>query len=198
MKKYITSVIPGLAVGILTVAGQKFLPMNFNFLANSGAVWLVPAFLLSYLAKEKKGPSILLCMETLFFCVIGYYSFEAVLNQHSFSIGSWMMVWIAMSVIAGAIFGLGAYLAHASSGFLKYIGMNLLPAVFFSEGVWKLLHITDYKHMVPAVMIVTCIGLILYLAINRKEWYKLKNLMSFLVLSALGISGYSILSGMMF
>ncbi|MEE3393151.1 MAG: hypothetical protein VZR00_06655 [Lachnospiraceae bacterium] len=43
-----------------------------------------------------------------------------------------------------------------------------------------------------------CIGLILYLAINRKECYKPKNLLSFLVLSSLGVAGYSVLSGMMF
>ena len=198
MKMYMESIIIGILVGILTVVGQKYLPMNFNFLANSGAVWLVPAFLLAFLSREKKGQSILLCMETLFFCVIGYYAFEAVLNHHNVSINSWMLVWVAMSVIAGVIFGLGAYFANAPSGFLKYIGMNLLTAVFFSEGVEKLLHIADYQHMIPALIIVTCIGLILYLVINRKEWCKLRNLLSFLLLSALGVAGYSVLSGMMF
>ena len=51
-KKYILAIMLGLAVGVLTLTGQKYLPMNLNFLANSGAVWLIPAFLLSYFGKE--------------------------------------------------------------------------------------------------------------------------------------------------
>lgn len=47
-KNSVVSYILGLVVGVLTLIGQKYLPMNLNFLANSGAVWLIPAFLLSY------------------------------------------------------------------------------------------------------------------------------------------------------
>ena len=53
-KKYILAIMLGLVVGVLTLTGQKYLPMNLNFLANSGAVWLIPAFLLSYFGKGNR------------------------------------------------------------------------------------------------------------------------------------------------
>lgn len=50
-RKYFLAIILGMVVGVLTLIGQKYLPMNLNFLANSGAVWLIPAFLISYFEK---------------------------------------------------------------------------------------------------------------------------------------------------
>lgn len=51
-KRYILAIVLGSVIGVLTLVGQKYLPMNLNFLANSGAVWLIPAFLLSYFERE--------------------------------------------------------------------------------------------------------------------------------------------------
>lgn len=53
MKKIISfgyvfnSAFLGLLVGILTVIGQAYLPGNFNSIANSGAIWLIPAYFIS-------------------------------------------------------------------------------------------------------------------------------------------------------
>lgn len=55
-KKYTLAVVLGLVVGILTVIGQKYLPINLNFLANSGSVWLIPAFLFSYFDGYNPSP----------------------------------------------------------------------------------------------------------------------------------------------
>lgn len=41
-KRYILAIVLGSVIGVLTLVGQKYLPMNLNFLANSGAVWLIP------------------------------------------------------------------------------------------------------------------------------------------------------------
>jgi len=183
----------GILVGGLTLIGQKHLPINFNFLANSGAVWLVPAFLASCFSKSGKGHSITLCIICLLFCVSSYYIFEAVMNKHELSFGRWQLIWTAMAFIAGSIFGLGAYFANNGNGVLKYCGMNLLPAVFFSEGIIKLIHLEDYSHMIPAVMMFLCIGLILYFTINRKDCVKKYNLLSFAALSLLGLAGYELL-----
>ena len=53
-RNYTVAIILGIFVGGLTLIGQKYLPINFNFLANSGAVWLVPAFFVSYLLKPSR------------------------------------------------------------------------------------------------------------------------------------------------
>ena len=84
-KKYTLAIIIGIVVGMLTLVGQKFLPINLNFLANSGAIWLIPAFLLSYFEKENRLHSIVTTIVCLLGCVYSYYIFEAVLNHHAFT-----------------------------------------------------------------------------------------------------------------
>lgn len=193
IRNYTVAIILGILVGGLTVIGQKYLPINFNFLANSGAVWLVPAFFISYFLKSSKGNSIGLCIVCLLFCVMSYYWFEAIMNNHEFYLNRWAIIWIVMAFVAGAVFGLGAYFVNSRNHILKYCGMNLLPAVFFSEGMIKLIHLSDYLHMIPAVIMITCIGLIIYLAINRKDYLKRFNLISFMTLSFLGLVGHEVL-----
>ena len=194
-KKYILAIMLGLAVGVLTLTGQKYLPMNLNFLANSGAVWLIPAFLLSYFGKGNRLQAVVNTIVCLLGCVYGYYIFEAVLNHHAFTFAGGVLLWSVVAFIAGAVFGLGAYLANQESSKLIYFGMNLLPAVFTAEGLDNVIHIEDYSHMVPAVIMKIIIGVILYLVVNRKDAIRIKNLVSYVVITALGVIGFAVLSG---
>lgn len=194
-KKYILAIILGVVVGILTLVGQKYLPMNMNFLANSGAVWLIPAFLLSYFEKENSMQAIATTIVCLLGCVYGYYIFEAVLNHHAFTLSRGTLLWSGVALIAGAVFGLGAFFANQENSKLKYFGMNLLPAVFTAEGLDNVIHIKDYSHMVPAVIMKIIIGVILYLVINRKDVIKLKNMISYVVITALGVIAFAVLFG---
>ena len=59
LKRYVVTIIIGVLVGILTVIGQKYLPTNLNFLANSASMWLIPAFLIPYFLKTDKKDSII-------------------------------------------------------------------------------------------------------------------------------------------
>ena len=193
-KNYVLAILLGVFIGCLTLIGQKYLPNNLKFLSNSGAVWLVPAFLVSYLSKSSKKSSIALCVIFLFFCVNSYYVFESIMNNHGFAFSKWQVVWNLMAVIAGSIFGLGAYFANRENGIVKYFGMNLLPAVFFSEGLQQIINIGEYIHMIPATIMITSIGLIMYFAINRKGCFKKYNMLSFAILSIIGLVGYLLLN----
>lgn len=194
-KKYILAIILGLVVGILTLVGQKYLPINLNFLANSGAVWLIPAFLLSYYEKENRLQSVANTIVCLLGCVYGYYIFEAVLNHHAFTPARGVLLWSGVAFAAGAVFGLGAFWANQESSKLKYFGMNLLPAVFTAEGLDNVIHIRDYSHMVPAVIMKIIIGVILYMVINRNDVVRIKNMISYVVTTALGVAAFAILFG---
>lgn len=194
MKKILISAATGAAVGILTVAGQKYLPMNLNFLANSGAVWLIPAFLLSFFLKSAWKSSILTAICCLLGCVYGYYGFESLLNQHAFALTRGVLVWSVMALLAGCVFGLGAYWANAKTGWRKYCGMNLLPAVFAAEGCDQLLHLADYSHMIPAVILQIVIGIALYAVINGKNALRAKPLAAFAGLTAADVLGFTVLS----
>lgn len=195
MKKYILAIILGLVVGVLTLVGQKYLPMNLNFLANSGAVWLIPAFLLSYFEKGNRLQAIATSIVCLLGCVYGYYIFEAVLNHHVFTLARGTLLWSGVALIAGAVFGSGAFFANQENSKLKYFGMNLLPAVFTAEGLDNVIHIKDYSHMVPAVIMKIIIGVILYLVINRKDVIRRKNIISYVVITALGVVAFAVLFG---
>lgn len=195
MKKYIMAIILGLMVGVLTLIGQKYLPMNLNFLANSGAVWLIPAFLLSYFEKGNRLQSIANTIVCLLGCVYGYYIFEAILNHHTFTLSGGTLLWTVVAFIVGAVFGLGAFFANQKNSKLKYFGMNLLPAVFTAEGLDNVIHIKDYSHMIPAVIMKIVIGVILYLVVNRKDVVKLKNMISYVVITIFGIVGFTVLAG---
>lgn len=128
-------------------------------------------------------------------CVYGYYIFEAVLNRHTFMLAGGTLLWSVVAFIAGAVFGLGAFFANQENSKIKYFGMNLLPAVFTAEGLDHVIHIKDYSHMIPAVSMKIMIGVILYLAVNRKDVVKLKNMISYAVLTALGVAGFAVLTG---
>lgn len=195
IKKYILAIMLGLVVGVLTLVGQKYLPMNLNFLANSGAVWLIPAFLLSYFEKENRLQAIAASIVCLLGCVYGYYIFEAVLNHHAFTLARGTLLWSGVALIAGAVFGSGAFFANQENSKLKYFGMNLLPAVFTAEGLDNVIHIKDYSHMVPAVIMKIIIGVILYLVINRKDVIRRKNIISYVVITALGVVAFTVLFG---
>ncbi len=190
INKLIISIFFGLIIGIITIIGQKYLPINLNFLANSGAIWLIPAYLLSYYFKTNKLSSILVSILCLISCVFNYYLFESILNNHPLIINNHMIIWLICALIGGFIFGLGAYYSNNKENILKQISQNLLPAVFFSEGTNKLIHLKNYNHMIPAVIMVTIIGILLYLMINRKNILKRNNINTFAILSLLGIIFY--------
>lgn len=187
------SIFVGLIVGVFTVIGQKYLPIYLNFLANSGAIWLIPSYLLSYYFKSNKLNSIFISILSLISCVFGYYLFESILNNHVFFVGKYMVLWLICAVIGGVILGLSTYYSNYKENILRQFSQNLLPAVFFSEGVNKLIHLRDYSHMVPAVIAVIMIGLILYFVINRHNLFKRNSIITFGILSIFGILFYEII-----
>lgn len=190
--RWVYALLLGFFVGILTLVGQKYLPGSMNSLANSGAIWLIPAFFIAVSARTKLS-AISLCIETLIVCVFSYYWMESILNQHSFDWGDhYFYLWLICSVIAGAIFGLGAFF-YGQKSKLYYWGASLLPAVFFAEGLNELIHLPDYIQMFPAVLGKVIIGLVLYFVIYKKTLFGKNPLLSFCVLSALGLFGYELL-----
>lgn len=192
-KGYVIGILLGLAVGCMTLIGQKYLPINLNFLANSASMWLIPSFLSTYYMQLDKKSSIILCIACLLSCVYGYYIFEAIYNQHSFIFSRYITIWSACALIGGTVFGLGAYWANTKTNWLKYFGQNLLPATFLAEGLIKLIHIQDYMHMVVAIFLMIVIGFILYFIINFKSAFIKQNLLSLLVLVTLGLCGNQML-----
>lgn len=192
-RPYAYSLLIGILAGILTVLGQKYLPSSVNNFANSGAVWLVPAFLTSFLMRGNRSTSVWISIIVLLGCVFGYYGFEAILNKHTVTVNSWMTVWFVMAFAGGSIFGYGAYLANRGAGLWQLIGRNLLPAAFIAESANKFLHFSDYSHLLVSMILSMGIGGVLYLLINWPEVVKRKNIAVLLALTVLGTGGFELL-----
>lgn len=193
MKNSLTALATGAAVGIFTLIGQGYLPMEWNFLANSGAIWLIPAFLLALRRRGSAPASVLTAILCLLGSVYGYYGLEAVMNRHPFAFGKWVLVWTVAAVVGGLVFGMGAFLARGGNSLLRNCGANLLPAVFLAEGLDELLHLADYRHMIFAVYMKLLIGLLLYAVIQGRRALQWRPLLSFAGLTALGLLGFAVL-----
>ncbi len=198
MKKrnYLIAIITGIIVGIITVIGQKYLSGNLNFLVNSASMWLIPTFFIPYFLKTDSKDSIIISMTILIFCVLGYYIFEAIIHSHTFEFSTSVILWLLCAIAGGIVFGLGANYSRTKNGKLKLLSMNLLPAVFLSEPLYKLINISAYSNVILDIIVQIIIGLILYGIINFKESHKLKNILSCIFLTVLGILGFFTLSAL--
>lgn len=189
----LVSALLGLAVGILTVLGQKYLPGNLNSLANSGAVWLVPAFFTAS-RQQKRAYCAISATLCLLGCVFGYYVFEAIFNAHEFHFGNlanW--VWVACAFVGGVAFGAGAYLWKMCSAPWNYVGMAMLPSAFLAEGITMLLHYDSYLHMLAVPIVWVVVGLLLLVFFFRQQMHSPQALPVALGVVGAGLLGYAVL-----
>ena len=188
------SILVGILVGILTVIGQAYLPGNFNSLANSGAIWLIPAYFIGLSFSGAK-QSIISCILCLVNSVFGYYFFESIWNSHTFIFFSYhIFLWMICAVIAGTIFGLAANIAKTSkNSFYNSAGKAMLPAVFMAEGLNILFHKKDYLHMINVGYAWIVISFILVIVIYKKNIFKKESVLSLILATALGLFFYQLL-----
>jgi hypothetical protein len=126
--------------------------------------------------------------------VLGYYISESLINKHDFTVSKYFTLWLGCAFVGGVVLGLGAYFSNMKNDILKYVGMNLLPAVFISEGMDKVIHLSEYKHMVIGVVLSIMMGIVLYFMVNRKDAFRKNNLLSVICLAIIGVAGFSLLS----
>ncbi|WP_046173523.1 DUF6518 family protein [Domibacillus indicus] len=189
---FLLSLLLGAAVGLLTIFGQGHLEGHWNSLANLGPVWLVPAFLISSLG-ERKRDSILSCTLCLIGEVMGYYFFHSLIDQYAFSFTYFIFVWLGCAAVGGIIFGLAGYLWGHKEAKFHEAGSALLSGVFIADGLNMLIHLEDYKHMIPVPIAEIIFGLLLVLILQR-TWRERLRCCRFLVpVIVLGLAGYTIL-----
>ena len=159
-----------------------------NSLANSGSIWVVPAF---YIAKsyKQKWKSIISSMIYLLICVITYYGYYSI----GFTIGFHQAIWLCCAVIFGFIFGLGGNISQYGKGTIKYLCKVMLPATFLSESLMLISHFQQYSHMLDVIFMWFFIGISLYFINCKKEWYSKHYLLALLIMLSLGFLGYQLI-----
>ncbi|NBC72721.1 DUF6518 family protein [Paenibacillus sacheonensis] len=185
------SVGVGIIVGVLTVLGQGVLPGNWGSLANSGTVWLIPAFFVGGWGPSKLKSAV---ASTLSLCgmIIGYYGYAMMIQDIAHSI-FYILVWTGAAILGGLIFGMAGYLWGQDQGRKHKYGSALIGGVFITEGLDLYLHIDDYGHMLPVGAVKIIFGLILLVVLERSNKERVSSLLALVPVIVLGLIGYQIL-----
>lgn len=154
----------GLLLGVLTNLGQGVLPGSFNSLANSGAIWVVAAFVAGALCRRPVVAGIL----TQVGAVVGYYGYAELFRDGMGDLYA-PSVWMALAFIAGPIFGMAGKWWRREAGWRHWTGAGVLGAVFGMEGLWHWL-LLGYL----ATGITGCVlAVVLPLLLARDRWQAL-------------------------
>ncbi|MCG8928076.1 DUF6518 family protein [Lentzea sp. CC55] len=154
----------GLLLGVLTNLGQGVLPGGFNSLANSGAIWVVAAFV----AGARSRRPILAGTLTQVGAVAGYYGYAELFRDGMGDLHA-PSVWLALAFVAGPLFGTAGSRWRQDRGWRHWTGAGVLGAVFGMEGLWHLF-VLGYRD----TGITACaLAVVLPLLISRNRWQAL-------------------------
>ena len=126
--------VAGLLLGFLDFVWIKYVPFPLGGLGNSPAVWAVAAFLLTWRARWALWPSAAAGAAMLVIAVPAYYV-AAFLIQHDELANAYdatALAWMAMGVVAGAVFGAGGYFAR-TPGRWRGVAAFLPGAILLAE-----------------------------------------------------------------
>lgn len=190
-RSILISIIIGTIVGVTTVLGQGVLPADWNWLSNSGTVWLIPVFFVAALASTKV-KAVALGIITLFSTVLGYYGYSMLVQNVPHSM-FYILVWVVAAIVGGIIFGVSGFLWSMDRTWKHRFGSALIGGVFITEGLFILLHWQDYSHMLSSGIFKIIIGFILVIVLERSNKERISSLLAMLPIIFLGGVGYEIL-----
>lgn len=185
------SVVVGIIVGILTVLGQGVLPGNWNSLANSGTIWLIPAFFVGARGTTMSKASIASTL-ALLGMVTGYYGYSMVVQDVAHSL-FFITLWVGVAIIGGVIFGFAGFLWGRDKSSKHKYGSALLGGVFITEGLNLFVHIDDYRHMLAVGIVQIIVGFILILVLEHSTKERVTSLLAVFPVIVLGMIGYQML-----
>jgi hypothetical protein len=154
--------VAGLSLGVLTVYGQR-LPGGWSTLANSGAVWLVFAFIAGSLMRSD-ATAAAAGAGTLIGAVVGYYAAVPIVvagasaNMHS------VAIWTGTALVGGPVFGIAGRWWRREPFLKRVIALGLLGGVLVSEGLTDLRYIPRIR---TAGWVMLVVGLMVPLVLGR-------------------------------
>jgi hypothetical protein len=131
----------GVTTGVVTVLGQGVLDAQWNRLANSGAIWLLVAFLVGSIMPTRPWAAAA-GVGTLVGAVIGYYVAAVAIAGASASPGS-LVIWTGTALVGGPVYGLAGRLWREPEPRPRALAIALMGGVFCAEGLFTLVRIPD-------------------------------------------------------
>ena len=180
-------VLAGLALGVLTLFGQGILPGSWNHFANSGAMWLLGAFLAGSVMPTYRWASAA-GVVVLFGALLGY-SLAALAMGYVYPF-VYVAFWGSISIVGGPVFGSAGHAWRSGSLRQGVIGLSLLGAVFAAEG-W---YIVQYNQDLLAGALFIMIGVLLAVFLAGSARKRLYTLLVMLPLTGLGMGVFALIS----
>jgi hypothetical protein len=127
------AVVVGVAVGALTFVGQRFLPGQWNTLVNSGAIWLVPVFVVG--SRTRSLPwAAAAGVATLLATLAGYYVLYTLAGTPKSLF--YVALWVGVALIAGPLFGVAGCAWRSDRRRRRVVGLAMLGGVLAAEGLY--------------------------------------------------------------
>jgi hypothetical protein len=181
----------GLGLGVLTLAGQGFLDGNWNRLANSGAIWLLVAWLVGSRMPTARWATAA-GFVVLASALAGYYV-AARLSGAGVSASS-VAIWLGTALIGGPVYGLAGRWWRVEADTRRIIAIGLAGGIFAAEGISTLIR-TPELAVVGWVELVA--GVLLSLALGRTWRERAAALVVVLGVIVLGGAAYEIVDRLM-
>ncbi|MEU9338694.1 DUF6518 family protein [Streptomyces sp. NPDC048290] len=132
------ALLVGLLLGVLTNLAQGWLPGAWNQVANSGAVWCLPAFGVAAALAPRvtvRAAAVAGGVAALGL-VAGYYGYAA-LGRDGVGALAYPLLWAVMAVIGGPLFGVaGHWWRTGESVRRRTLGLGALGGVFGMEAMY--------------------------------------------------------------
>lgn len=154
--------VAGLGIGVLTVYGQR-LPGGWSTIANSGAVWLVFAFVAGSLMRSDLA-SAAAGTGTLVAAVIGYYTAVPIVVEGAAANVRSVAIWSGTALVGGPVFGIAGRWWRRESALKRVIALGLLSGVFVAEGLTDVRFIPTVR---TAGWVLLAVGLLVPLVLGR-------------------------------
>jgi hypothetical protein len=155
-------IVAGLSLGILTVYGQR-LPGGWSTLANSGAVWLVFAFVAGSLMRTDLTAAAA-GTGTLIGAVIGYYAAVPIVVDGASANMRSVAIWTGTALVGGPVFGVAGRWWRREPFLKRVIALGLLSGVFVAEGLNDVRYIPTVR---TAGWVFLAVGLLVPLVLGR-------------------------------
>jgi hypothetical protein len=164
-------VVIGLATGVLTLLGQGVLDEHWNRLANSGAIWLLVAFLVGSVAPTMAWAAVA-GLGTLIGAVAGYYA-AAIIVAGAAVAPSGLVIWIGTAMLGGPVYGLAGRAWHDSDRRRRAVAISLMGGIFVAEGLFTVVFIPD---LATTGWVEAIFGVGLTLVLGRSWWDRVTGL----------------------
>jgi hypothetical protein len=177
--------VVGLAVGVLTLVAPGALAGHWRTWANSGAVWLVPAFFVGSFMPSDRVAAAAGAM-TLVAAIVGYYASAPVVVDRAAADAGSVTVWVVIALVGGPVYGMAGWWWRGDRPWRRIAAIALLGGVFTAEGLDRVLRTTLVREPGWAML---ALGIAIPLLLGRTTRERFWSLVAELpvILAALGV-----------